>query len=43
MFIYHRRDMVNRNFELAQAFFSYSVLRRKLRALICNVTGTDEL
>ena len=39
----YRRGMVDRNYELAEAFFSYTVLRRKLRAMVCNVTGTDEL
>ncbi|MFQ5732891.1 MAG: glycosyltransferase [Planctomycetaceae bacterium] len=38
-----RQEMVDRNHELARLFFSYSVLRRKLRALICNVTGADDL
>ncbi len=39
----HRQQMVEHNFELGKRFFSYSVLRRKLRALITNFTGTDEL
>lgn len=39
----YRRQMVDRNYELALAFYSYTVLRRKLRAMVCNVTGTDEL
>jgi len=38
-----REEMVEHNFERAKAFFSYSVLRRKLRALVSNVTGTEEL
>lgn len=38
-----RRDMVDCNYELAKAFFSYSVLRRKLRSLITNFTGLDDL
>lgn len=38
-----RQEMVEHNYELSKAFFSYSVLRRKLRALICNVTGADDL
>jgi len=38
-----REEMVEHNFELSKSFFSYSVLRRKLRALICNVTGADDL
>jgi glycosyltransferase involved in cell wall biosynthesis len=39
----HRDEMVENNYRLGRAFFSYSVLRRKLRALITNVTGMDEL
>jgi glycosyltransferase involved in cell wall biosynthesis len=39
----YRQQMVDHNFELGKAFFSYSVLRRKLRALITNVTGMDDL
>jgi len=39
----YRRDMVDYNYELGKAFFSYAVLRRKLRALITNFTGLDEL
>ncbi|MBN2291404.1 MAG: glycosyltransferase family 4 protein [Pirellulales bacterium] len=39
----YRRDMVDCNFEQAKAFFSYSVLRRKLRSLITNFTGLDDL
>jgi hypothetical protein len=35
--------MVDKNYELGKRFFSYSVLRRKLRVLITNVTGMDEL
>lgn len=38
-----RQQMVNRNYELGRLFFSYSVLRRKLRALITNHTGMDDL
>ncbi len=38
-----RNDMVDHNYELGKAFFSYSVLRRKLRSLITNFTGTDHL
>ena len=38
----HRDEMVNRNYELGRKFFSYSVLRRKLRALITNHTGLDD-
>ncbi|MCA9235842.1 MAG: glycosyltransferase family 4 protein [Planctomycetales bacterium] len=39
----HREAMVERNFALGTRFFSYAVLRRKLRALITNVTGLDDL
>ena len=38
-----RESMVNENFELGKAFFSYSVLRRKLRALVTNFSGLDDL
>jgi len=39
----YRNEMVNHNFELGKAFFSYSVLRRKLRLLITSFTGLDDL
>lgn len=39
----YREQMVNHNFELGKAFFSYAVLRRKLRVLITNFTGMDDL
>jgi hypothetical protein len=39
----YRQQMVDQNFELGKAFFSYAVLRRKLRALITNFTGADDL
>jgi glycosyltransferase involved in cell wall biosynthesis len=39
----YRTEMVEHNYELSKAFFSYSVLRRKLRAMITNVTGVDDL
>jgi hypothetical protein len=39
----YRREMVDHNFELGKKFFSYSVLRRKLRSLITAFTGLDEL
>ena len=39
----YRKHMVDHNYELASKFFSYSVLRRKLRALVCNFTGQDDL
>lgn len=38
----YRTQVVDHNFELAKTFYSYSVLRRKLRALLANVTGTYE-
>jgi len=38
-----RATMVNNNYELGRKFFSYSILRRKLRSLITNITGLDEL
>jgi len=39
----YRQEMVDYNFELGKAFFSYSVLRRKLRSLITAFTGLDDL
>ncbi len=39
----YRRQMVDHNFELSKAFFSYSVLRRKLRSLVTAFTGLDDL
>ena len=39
----YRQKIVDNNYELGKAFFSYSVLRRKLRALITNYTGADNL
>jgi glycosyltransferase involved in cell wall biosynthesis len=39
----YRMEMVDRNYELAKAFFSYSVLRRRLRALVTNITGLENL
>jgi GH24 family phage-related lysozyme (muramidase) len=39
----YRQSMVDNNYELGKSFFSYSVLRRKLRALITNFTGADDL
>lgn len=39
----HRERMVEHNFELGKRFFSYAVLRRKLRALVTNVTGMEDL
>ena len=39
----YRNEMVEHNYEQGRAFFSYSVLRRKLRALVTNFTGMEEL
>ena len=39
----YRKAMVDNNYELGKAFFSYSVLHRKLRALITIFTGEDDL
>ncbi len=39
----YREQMVDHNYELSKAFFSYSVLRRKLRNLVTNFTGLDDL
>ncbi|MCG8652035.1 MAG: glycosyltransferase family 4 protein, partial [Pirellulales bacterium] len=39
----YRDEMVDFNYEIGKAFFSYSVLRRKLRALVTNFTGQDSL
>lgn len=39
----YRDEMVDVNFELSKAFYSYSVLRRKLRAAITNFTGHYDL
>jgi glycosyltransferase involved in cell wall biosynthesis len=39
----YRNTMVDQNYELATKFFSYAVLLRKLRAIICNFTGQDDL
>ncbi len=39
----YRREMVEHNYEVSKAFFSYSVLRRKLRSLITSITGLDDL
>ncbi|MDD4270687.1 MAG: glycosyltransferase family 4 protein [Pirellulales bacterium] len=38
-----RREMVDYNYELCKAFFSYTVLRRRLRVLITNITGMENL
>lgn len=39
----HRQAMVDQNYELSKAFFSYAVLRRRLRVLITNITGMENL
>ena len=39
----YRETVVEQNYEIAKKFFSYAVLKRKLRALICNFTGQDDL
>lgn len=39
----YRQQMVDHNYELGRLFFSYGVLRRKLRALITNYTGMEDL
>lgn len=39
----YRQRMVDYNYEVGRAFFSFSVLRRKLRALVTNFTGQDNL
>ncbi|MEM9365372.1 MAG: glycosyltransferase family 4 protein [Planctomycetota bacterium] len=39
----YRDEIVDFNYEIGRAFFSYGVLRRKLRALITNFTGQDNL
>jgi glycosyltransferase involved in cell wall biosynthesis len=39
----YRTAMVDHNYELCKAFFSYSVLRRNLRTLVTNITGLENL
>jgi len=39
----YRQEMVDDNYELGKMFFSYAVLRRKLRAIVTNFTGAEEL
>jgi mannosylglucosylglycerate synthase len=39
----YREEMVHQNYELSKAFFSYTVLRRRLRVLITNITGMEDL
>lgn len=37
----YRQAMVDQNFELAKVYYSYKVLRRKLRTLVFQLTGED--
>jgi len=37
----YRQQMVDHNFELGKVYYSYKVLRRKLRTLIFQLTGED--
>lgn len=37
----YRQEMVDHNFELGKVYYSYRVLRRKLRTLIYQLTGED--
>ena len=39
----YRKEMVDHNFRLGRKFYSYSVLKRKLRSLITSFTGLDDL
>jgi len=39
----YRRQITEANYRIASRFYSYSVLRRKLRTLITNITGLSEL
>lgn len=39
----YRQEMVDHNYELGRAFYSYSVLRRNLRVLMTNITGLEDL
>lgn len=39
----YRSKMVETNYDLSKRFYSYAVLRRKLRILITNHTGMDDL
>jgi glycosyltransferase involved in cell wall biosynthesis len=39
----YRKEIVDHNYELSKAFFSYAVLRRKLRSLITNLTGLEDI
>jgi glycosyltransferase involved in cell wall biosynthesis len=37
----YRQEMVDKNFELGKIYYSYRVLRRKLRTLVFQLTGED--
>jgi len=37
----YREEMVSHNFELGKVYYSYKVLRRKLRTLVYQLTGED--
>jgi len=37
----HREQAVEHNYAVAKRFFSYPLLRRRLRTLITNITGID--
>jgi glycosyltransferase involved in cell wall biosynthesis len=39
----YRQEMVDHNYELGKVFYSYRVLRRKLRTLVYQLTGEDAL
>jgi mannosylglucosylglycerate synthase len=39
----YRQEMVDQNYELGKAFFGYTMLRRRLRVLITNITGMEDL
>ncbi|RMG34504.1 MAG: glycosyltransferase family 1 protein [Planctomycetota bacterium] len=39
----YRLQMITHNYETATRFYSYRILRRKLRSLITNFTGLDDL
>ena len=39
----YRQQMVDHNYDVARRHFSYTVLRRKLRALVTTYTGTEDL
>lgn len=39
----YRTSMVDHNYELGKTFYSYAILRRKLRSLITNITGMEDL